>query len=308
MTAVLLATEGRDPVSPSSIFLWLFATCFGFLYGLWPLVMLASLTWGRRPLANLWAAWLCCVLGRLLLMAFPPATALPFRHIPEPLSTVLLLASGPLLYLAGLARTNRRRAGLWRHVDQSGSVQDLRQISPDGFEDLVVEWLRAEGHEATRAGGQGDHGIDVVVKAGNGEKWIVQCKRWQGQVGEPVVRDFYGAMHHENADRGLIVTTGRFTPQACDWARGKPISLITGHELLAALRKARGGQEPKADAVAAYQLTTAPARPTPTAGPRCPLCGSAMVIKTARRGAHQGERFYSCSNYPRCRGLLPWQG
>ena len=39
--------------------------------------------------------------------------------------------------------------------------------------------------------------------------------------------------------------------------------------------------------------------------PRCPKCGAPMVLRTAQRGAHQGQRFYGCSNYPSCREVIP---
>ncbi len=33
----------------------------------------------------------------------------------------------------------------------------------------------------------------------------------------------------------------------------------------------------------------------------CPRCGSQMVLRTAQKGAHVGERFYGCSRFPKCR-------
>jgi len=33
----------------------------------------------------------------------------------------------------------------------------------------------------------------------------------------------------------------------------------------------------------------------------CPWCGGNLVLRTARQGKHAGERFYGCSNYPKCR-------
>ena len=42
--------------------------------------------------------------------------------------------------------------------------------------------------------------------------------------------------------------------------------------------------------------------------PLCPLCGVRMVIRTARRGEHTGQRFYGCANFPRCRRTLPIGG
>jgi len=80
----------------------------------------------------------------------------------------------------------------------------------------------------------------VVVQANDGEKWIIQCKRWRGQVGEPIVREFYGTMQHEKADKGAIVTTGKFSKAARLWAQGKPVYLYDGEEFLVGWKKAQG--------------------------------------------------------------------
>lgn len=34
---------------------------------------------------------------------------------------------------------------------------------------------------------------------------------------------------------------------------------------------------------------------------RCPRCGGNLVVRTAKKGANAGKRFYGCSNYPKCR-------
>lgn len=38
--------------------------------------------------------------------------------------------------------------------------------------------------------------------------------------------------------------------------------------------------------------------------PKCPECGSEMVIRQARTGKHAGEKFWGCSNYPECKGIV----
>ena len=38
--------------------------------------------------------------------------------------------------------------------------------------------------------------------------------------------------------------------------------------------------------------------------PRCPVCGSTMVLRTAKRGARAGKKFWGCSEYPYCRGII----
>jgi restriction system protein len=41
--------------------------------------------------------------------------------------------------------------------------------------------------------------------------------------------------------------------------------------------------------------------------PLCPACNRAMILRTARKGANTGSRFWGCSGYPECRETLPLQ-
>jgi restriction system protein len=62
---------------------------------------------------------------------------------------------------------------------------------------------------------------------------LFQCKRYQGSVGAGAVRDFRGAMVGRS-DKGLLITTGTFTPEAKREATrdGAPaIELIDGDQL-----------------------------------------------------------------------------
>lgn len=74
-------------------------------------------------------------------------------------------------------------------------------------------------------------------------------------------------------------------------------------------------QWPKSSSVpvsAAAQAPTTPARAKSQAigdgtdpdAPRCPVCGSTMVLRTAKRGARAGKKFWGCSEYPYCRGII----
>lgn len=40
------------------------------------------------------------------------------------------------------------------------------------------------------------------------------------------------------------------------------------------------------------------------AGRSCPKCGGHMVIRDATRGPNTGNKFWGCTNYPRCRGTV----
>ena len=74
-------------------------------------------------------------------------------------------------------------------------------------------------------------------------------------------------------------------------------------------------QWPKSSSVPASAAAQAPVTParaksqaigdgTDPDAPRCPVCGSTMVLRTAKRGARAGKKFWGCSEYPYCRGII----
>lgn len=44
--------------------------------------------------------------------------------------------------------------------------------------------------------------------------------------------------------------------------------------------------------------------PTDSDSSVCPICGAAMVMRTARKGANTGNQFWGCSRYPACKHIL----
>ena len=42
----------------------------------------------------------------------------------------------------------------------------------------------------------------------------------------------------------------------------------------------------------------------PDPAPRCPQCGKAMVLRTARSGKNAGQQFWGCTAYPECTGVV----
>lgn len=62
--------------------------------------------------------------------------------------------------------------------------------------------------------------------------------------------------------------------------------------------------ESQAPAVPASAASQAIGDGTDPDAPRCPVCGSTMVLRTAKRGARAGKKFWGCSEYPYCRGII----
>jgi restriction system protein len=121
-------------------------------------------------------------------------------------------------------------------------------LDPAAFERLVMRLLRESGFvHAEVTGRSGDGGIDgkgIARMAGVLSFHVVfQCKRYQGAVTASQMRDFRGAMVGR-ADKGLLITTGRFTRDAVAEATREgapPIDLIDGDRLADMLKALKLG-------------------------------------------------------------------
>ncbi|MEO8396719.1 MAG: restriction endonuclease [Chloroflexota bacterium] len=93
------------------------------------------------------------------------------------------------------------------------------------FEEFTAQFFRTKGYTTEMTQVSGDHGIDIFAR--KGQDYIgIQCKRWTNPVGEPVIRDFYGALLNSEAKAGFVFATSGFTRQAIDFVQGKPIRLV----------------------------------------------------------------------------------
>jgi restriction system protein len=131
-------------------------------------------------------------------------------------------------------------------------MASLLKMPPEAFERLCQRLLRESGFiQVEVTGRSGDGGIDghgVVRVAGLlSFPVIFQCKRYRNTVSAGTVRDFRGAMVGR-ADKGLIITTGSFTPAASHEATrdgAPPIDLIDGEQLIDKLKDLKLGVETK---------------------------------------------------------------
>lgn len=130
----------------------------------------------------------------------------------------------------------------------------LLNLKPDAFERLTQRLLRESGFTQVKVTGKtGDGGIDGmgIVKL-NGIisfHMLFQCKRYTGTVSSGEIRDFRGAMQGR-ADKGLFITTGKFSTPAIEEANRPgvtPIDLVDGDELVEKLRELQLGVAPVND-------------------------------------------------------------
>lgn len=136
--------------------------------------------------------------------------------------------------------------------EHSSSLLNLIQnLSPSGFEKLCKRLLTEIGiNDISITGGSGDQGIDGkgIVKLNDvvSLNIVFQCKRYKETVSPHHVRDFRGAMQGRG-EKGLIITTGRFTKEAKNEANREgvtPIELIDGERLVDLFEKYSLGLKP----------------------------------------------------------------
>lgn len=119
-------------------------------------------------------------------------------------------------------------------MDSFIKLSDIDLLDGVQFENLIYKLLVNMGFDVETTKTTGDGGIDLVaynkqpiIKG----KYIIQCKRWSSSVGEPILRDLYGAMTHERASKGILITSGTFTQSAIKFVEGKPLELIDRGQL-----------------------------------------------------------------------------
>ncbi|MDD5008535.1 MAG: restriction endonuclease [Syntrophorhabdaceae bacterium] len=122
-------------------------------------------------------------------------------------------------------------------IDSRFNIMDL---NPFEFENFVSNLFMKMGLETKLTRSSRDGGVDAVafdVRPVLGGKVVIQAKRYKNVVGVSAVRDLYGTMMNEGANKGILVTTSNYGPDAYEFAKDKPIELIDGGGLLYLLDK-----------------------------------------------------------------------
>ena len=116
-------------------------------------------------------------------------------------------------------------------------LKRAKRGTPGEFEELVETLLVAMGFEEVERTPMGrDGGVDVRGTLVVGDvvriRMAVQAKRWKGTVSRPILQQVRGALGAN--ERGLIITTGRFSKGAREEAVRlgvPPVALMDGEQL-----------------------------------------------------------------------------
>ncbi len=129
-------------------------------------------------------------------------------------------------------------------VETLEASTNLAAMDWDDFEHVVRELFakmfaaRSVGAEVHVTRASRDYGVDALVYDPDpimGGKYVIQAKRYVNTVEVSAVRDLFGTVQNEGASKGFLVTTSAFGPDAHQFAKGKPLTLIDGPQLLGLL-------------------------------------------------------------------------
>ncbi len=170
-----------------------------------------------------------------------------------------LVELSPVKPLVSINREDKRFVEGYAVVDGVDERTNLAAMDWLDFENLIREVFEKEfskgGGKVKITQASRDGGVDAVAYDPDpirGGKLVIQAKRYTNTVGVSAVRDLYGTVHNEGANKGILVTTSDFGPDAYAFAKDKPLTLISGGELLYLL--AQHGHTAKIDLAEAKRI------------------------------------------------------
>jgi len=160
------------------------------------------------------------------------------------ISSSRLYSLTPVAPILQINKEDKRFINSYDVVNKIQEGDNLAAMDWEDFEHLIRELFENEfskdGGEVKVTQASKDGGVDAVVFDPDpikGGKIIIQAKRYTNTVSVSAVRDLYGTVVNEGAMKGILVTTADYGPDSYEFAKGKPLSLLNGGNLLHLLEK-----------------------------------------------------------------------
>ncbi len=165
----------------------------------------------------------------------------------------------PIAPVLTINREDKRFVASYAVAGQLDERTNLAAMDWEDFEHLIRELFEKEfskpGSEVKVTQASRDGGVDAVIfdpDPIHGGKTVIQAKRYTNTVGVAAVRELYGTVLNEGAMKGILVTTADYGPDAYEFAKGKPLVLLNGANLLHLLEK--HGHKAKIDIAEAKKI------------------------------------------------------
>lgn len=153
-----------------------------------------------------------------------------------------LIELTPVRPILTINKEDRRFVEGYAVADTLDDRTNLAAMDWLDFENLIRELFEKEfsknGGEVRITQASRDGGVDAIAFDPDpirGGKIVIQAKRYTNVVGVAAVRDLFGTVHNEGATKGILVTTSTYGTDAYEFAKDKPLTLLSGSELLALL-------------------------------------------------------------------------
>ncbi|OAK75478.1 restriction endonuclease [Lederbergia galactosidilytica] len=150
----------------------------------------------------------------------------------------------PIAPIIKIDRDDPRFVSSYDVTDSLDETDNLAVMDWQDFEHLIRELFEKEfnqsGGEVKITRASKDGGVDAVAFDPDpirGGKIVIQAKRYTNVVGVSAVRDLYGTVMNEGATKGILVSTADYGPDAYNFAKAKPLTLLNGNNLLHLLQK-----------------------------------------------------------------------
>ena len=95
-------------------------------------------------------------------------------------------------------------------------VTDINSLDDRDFEIFCAEVFQKQGFKVELTSKTNDYGRDIIL---NGSIYV-ECKRFNenGSVGRPILQKLLGSMDMFNINKGIVITTGKYTNTAIETA------------------------------------------------------------------------------------------
>lgn len=166
-----------------------------------------------------------------------------FKHF-KGVGCAVLSSMTPIPPILQINKADKRIVQGYDVIQDLEDATNIAAMDWQDFEHLVRELFEKEfmqnGGEVKVTQASRDGGVDAIAFDPDplrGGKIIIQAKRYTNIVGVSAVRDLYGTVINEGATKGILITTANYGPDAYDFAKDKPITLLNGGHLLFMLQK-----------------------------------------------------------------------
>lgn len=124
-------------------------------------------------------------------------------------------------------------------------IGDFEELTGYEFEGYLKNLFTLLGYTVIQTSLSGDQGADLIISK-DGEKSVVQTKKYAGNVSNGAVQEIVAAKNHYKAQKAIVVTNSSFTKSAIDLALSNEVELWDGSKLKNVIRNLKNKKKKSA--------------------------------------------------------------